>query len=233
MYNPQDSIDTAYNYIQGLRAKGHSYGGYPVYNVSKSDLNELMRITDKYGIPFEWMVNLINHESARTFNPAITNSIGATGLIQFLKSTAIGLGTTTDELRKMTFKQQLVYVDKFLYGNLKRHLTPDGKIPKTFTQGDIFMAIFTPAAIGKPDYIFSNATQQSNSGIRTPMDYTQRALSSAVFPLSAFPYTLSDFNKKFGAVMELQMKILPYVIVVLGLAGLAYYLIASGKVKVK
>lgn len=200
MYNPQDSIDKTYNYIQGLRAKGKSYGGYPVYNVTKDDLQALMDITNKYGIPFEWMVNLINFESGRTFNPAIQNSIGATGLIQFMPSTAIGLGTTTSILSKMTFKQQLVYVDKYLYKSLKKHLV-GGKIPNTFTQGDLFMTIFTPAAIGNPNYQFNADTTKANAGIKTPYDYTSRALNAAVFPLEAFPYTISEVKKKYGNIV--------------------------------
>jgi hypothetical protein len=198
MYNPQDSINTAYSYIQNQRGSNYKYLGTPVYNVTKDDLKSLMDITNKYGIPFEWMVNLIKHESAGTFNPSITNSIGATGLIQFLGSTANNLGTTTDALRKMTFKEQLAYVDKFLQNNLKRHLTAEGKIPTNFTQGDLFMTIFYPAAILKEDYNFPPAVPKYNPGVYKPKDYADKALSKAVFPTTKFPYTLKDFKSKFG-----------------------------------
>lgn len=187
----QDSINVAHSYIQKLRANGHSYGGYSVYNVSKEDLSSLMDVGDKYGIPFEWLVNLINFESGRTFNPAIRNNIGATGLIQFLPSTAQGLGTTTEALSKMTFKQQLVYLDRYLYSVLKNHLV-NGKIPKTFTQGDLFMAIFYPVAVGKPGFIFPENVKRANAGISTPYDYAKKALAVSVFPLSVFPYALAD-----------------------------------------
>lgn len=199
MYSSKDTINTAYNYIQGLKARGHSYGGYPVYNVTKDDLTELAKITDRYNLPFPWMINLINFESGRTFNPAIKNSIGATGLIQFLPSTANGLGTTTDALSKMTFKQQLFYLDKYLYGALKNHLV-GGKVPDSFTQGDLFMAIFYPVAVGKPNYVFPNNVKAANSGISTPYDYVQKALLASVFPLNVVPYTLADVKRKFGSV---------------------------------
>lgn len=201
MYNPEDSINTAYNYIQQQRANGYKYNGYGVYNVSKDDLQELKAITDKYGIPFEWVINLIKHESANTFNPTITNSIGATGLIQFMPSTAKGLGTTTEQLRNMTFKQQLAFVDKYLYQQLKNHLV-NGKIPESFTQGDVFMTIFYPVSIGKPNFVFPQAVKNANSGISKPLDYVQRALKNAVFPLTDFPYTLADFKKKFSDVID-------------------------------
>ena len=211
MYNPQDSINVAYTHIRNLRAGGHSYGGYPVYNVTKDDLAALKKITDKYGIPFEWMINLINFESGRTFNPAIQNSIGATGLIQFMGSTATGLGTTTDALRKMTFKQQLVYLDKYLYSALKRHLTLLGTIPGDFTQGDLFMTIFYPVSVGKPDYVFPENVQRANAGIAKPQDYTKKALNTAVFPLSTVPYSLPEFQKKFGGVGGIAEKSVAFV----------------------
>lgn len=47
-------------------------------------------------------------------NPATTNGIGATGLIQFLKKTARDLGTSTDSLRQQTAVDQLAYVEKYL-----------------------------------------------------------------------------------------------------------------------
>lgn len=238
MYNPQESIDKAYNYIQGLRAKGHNYSGTPVYNVSKDDLQALMNIANKYGFPFQWLINLVNFETGRTFNPAITNSIGATGLIQFLKSTASGecLKTTTDALRKMTFKQQLVYVDKYLYCNLKKHLKPDGKVPDTFTQGDLFMTIFYPVAVGKPNFAFPDSVKKANAGIAKPYDYVEKAIKASVFPLNEFPYTLDEVKKKFGNVVVegknfTKRNWIPITVVFVGLAGIAFYLYKTKKLK--
>lgn len=201
MYNIQDSINKTYEFIQNLRNKGYKYGAYPVYNVTKEDLQALSNIGAKYGIPFEWLVNLIKHESASTFNPSITNNIGATGLIQFLSSTALDLGTTTDELRKMTFQQQLVYVDKYLNRQLKKHLV-NGKIPSNFTQGDVFMTIFYPVSIGKPNYSFPDSVKRANGGISSPFDYVKKALKSPIFSLDEIPYTLEDFKKKVSEFID-------------------------------
>lgn len=216
MYNKQDSINTAYTYIQGLRSQGHTFNGYPVYNVTKDDLNVLWGITDRYGFPGEWLVNLINFESGKTFNPAIQNSIGATGLIQFLPSTATGLGTTTAALKAMTFQQQLSYVDRYLATTLRNHLGITGTVPGDFTQGDLFMAIFYPAAVGQANYIFPNNVQTANAGIATPYDYAQKALMVAVFPLSMVPYSLADVKKKFGAVTTYTKKHWVIMLVVVG-----------------
>jgi hypothetical protein len=238
MYNKEDAINTAYDFIQARVKKGYKYKSTPVYDVTKSDLQELMKLTDKYGIPFEWMVNLINNESAGTFNPAITNSIGATGIIQFM--TKIGGKTmsyakadgsdavTTSELRKMSFSEQLDYLDGFLKRNLKKHLTAQGKIPNTFTQGDIFMTIFYPVSVGKPNYQFPDSVSRANAGIRTPMDYVEKALKSSIFPLSMIPYSLADVKKKFGEAFSESTKFaksnfIPIVVVLLGLAGLGFF----------
>lgn len=232
MYSAPDSIAKTYAYIQDLKSRGHSYAGTPVYNVSKDDLNALKAITDKYGIPFEWMVNLINFESGRTFNPAVTNNIGATGLIQFIPSTAAGacLNTSTAALRQMTFKQQLVYVDKYLYCNLKRHLTVSGKIPAHFTQGDLFMTIFYPAAVGRPDYVFPGNVQAANAGIARPKDYVEKALRVSLFPLSVFPYSLEEAKKKYGnAVTFAKRNWVPIMVIGIILVIIAILLIIYNK----
>ena len=229
MDNSQDSISKTYTYIQGLRAKGHKYGNYPVYNVTKEDLGALMDLTNKYGIPFEWMVNLINFESGRTFNPAIQNSIGATGLIQILPSTARGIGTTTDELKKMSFQQYLKYLDKYLYSMLKNKLI-NGKIPKTFTQGDLFMTIFYPVAVGKPNFVFPANVVKANAGISKPYDYVQKALRVSVFPLSVFPYSLEDVKEVVKQGIKTQYEYtkknwIPVTMIGLGIVGIATTLI--------
>jgi peptidoglycan hydrolase-like protein with peptidoglycan-binding domain len=61
----------------------------------------------------EYVLAAMSFETGGTFNPAIQNPIGATGLIQFLKATAKILGTTTDKLKRMTAVEQLEYVEKF------------------------------------------------------------------------------------------------------------------------
>ena len=82
-------------------------------------------------------------ETGGTFNPAEKNRAGsgATGLIQFMPSTAEGLGTTTDELAKMSRTEQMKYVEKFLSN---KGISGKGL-------SDVYMAVLFPAAVGKPD----------------------------------------------------------------------------------
>jgi hypothetical protein len=81
-------------------------------------------------------------ESGGTFSPSIRNAAGsgATGLIQFMPSTAKNLGTTTEALSKMTAEQQLDYVKKYFAG----------KAGKLKTVDDVYMAILYPWAVGRP-----------------------------------------------------------------------------------
>jgi hypothetical protein len=82
-------------------------------------------------------------ESAETFSPSITNAAGsgATGLIQFMDRTAKDLGTTLDDLRRMTAVEQLYWVEKYF----KRYASRIKSLP------DMYMAILLPKYIGQPD----------------------------------------------------------------------------------
>jgi hypothetical protein len=89
------------------------------------------------------MMACIAFESAETFRADIRNAAGsgAVGLIQFMPQTAAALGTSTDQLVRMTPEQQLSVVECYFApraGQLK-------------SIEDLYMAILWPAAIGKPD----------------------------------------------------------------------------------
>lgn len=90
-----------------------------------------------------WLANVINIETGGTFSPSIKNRAGsgATGLIQFMPRTAVRLGTTVDQLAKMTAVKQMDFVYKYLKpfaGKMK-------------SQRDVYLAVFYPSAINKPD----------------------------------------------------------------------------------
>jgi hypothetical protein len=103
-------------------------------------LEAVRELEDKIGTERNALYRIIKHESG--FNPAAQNPYtNATGLIQFMPDTATGLGTSVDALKNMTGVEQLVYVEKFyksFFGRAK-------------TIGDLYLATFLPAAVGKPD----------------------------------------------------------------------------------
>jgi hypothetical protein len=100
---------------------------------------KLEKIANLLGTTSSAMLAVMKQESG--VSPSIQNSIGATGLIQFMPDTARRLGTTTDELAKMDGVQQLDYVYKYY----KMTGVGDG------SAGDLYMATFMPKYIGYPD----------------------------------------------------------------------------------
>lgn len=85
-------------------------------------------------------------ESGGTFSPSVKNAAGsgATGLIQFMPSTAKSLGTTTEELSKMSATEQLDYVKKYL----------EPYKGKVHSIEDLYMTVLWPKGVGKSnDYV--------------------------------------------------------------------------------
>lgn len=108
----------------------------------KEFVQEIRNIGYDYDINPNALMFWIDFESAGTFSSSVVNkSTGATGLIQFLPSTAKSLGTTVEELSKMTNVDQLKYVRKYF----------DVWKSKIKDWLDVYLAIFYPVAIGKPD----------------------------------------------------------------------------------
>ncbi len=104
-------------------------------------------------------------ESAETFRADIKNAAGsgATGLIQFMPSTALGLGTTVAKLAEMTPEDQLNYVYKYFRPYRSRLRTLE----------DTYMAILLPSQIGRPleSVLFSGGVAyRQNSGLDANRD---------------------------------------------------------------
>jgi hypothetical protein len=99
----------------------------------------------------DWLMQVMKAESGlradirNTYAPFADGY--ATGLIQFIPSTARALGTTTWDLEKLTRIQQMDYVYKYLQPYT-------GKLNSYF---DVYLVIFFPAAIGHTNddsYVF-------------------------------------------------------------------------------
>jgi tape measure domain-containing protein len=108
----------------------------------------------------DWLLNAMAFETGGSFSPKAHNpTSGATGLIQFLPSTARGLGTSTDQLAGMTALKQLDYVFSYLKSFA-------GKLN---SQSDVYSAIFSPANVGAPDetamYRKGTIAYRDNSGL--------------------------------------------------------------------
>ncbi len=112
--------------------------------------NKLIQIANALGVEPNWLMMIFMLESG--VSPSIQNSIGATGLIQFMPSTATGLGTSTAHLRAMNHVQQLDWVYKYYQPYV-------GKIKDG---ADLYLATFYPLALRKPDDYIIGSEQGGN-----------------------------------------------------------------------
>jgi hypothetical protein len=97
-------------------------------------------VATRLGINPNWLMQVMYFESAKTFSPSIKNPYtGATGLIQFMPTTATGLGTTVLQLSQMSAVEQLEYVYKY-YAPYKAKI-------KSYV--DLYLTTFFPLAVGK------------------------------------------------------------------------------------
>lgn len=112
--------------------------------VSETFRKRVLWIADSLGTNPDYLMACMAWESGETFRSDVKNMAGsgATGLIQFMPSTAKGLGTTTQALAEMTPEDQLQYV----YAYFKPYA---GKLANL---GDVYMAILWPKAVQKPDH---------------------------------------------------------------------------------
>lgn len=111
-----------------------------IKNNTLSFIEEVKDIADFLSIDADWLMFVMYFESR--LNPQAKNAYsGAVGLIQFMPSTAKNLGTTAEDLLKMDNVEQLFYVRKYLAPYA-------GKI-KSLT--DLYLCVFFPKAVGKPD----------------------------------------------------------------------------------
>lgn len=145
--------------------------------VSPEFRNRVLQIARKFKWTNDhcnWLMAAMAFESGETFSPSIRNAAGsgATGLIQFMPSTAKGLGTTTTELAKMTAVDQLFYVEQYF----KPYAT------RIHSLSDMYMAILLPKYIGQPEesVLFSGGiAYRQNSGLDTDRDGVVTKLEAA------------------------------------------------------
>ena len=103
-------------------------------------LNKVIEVSGRLSVDPNWLMAVMYKES-RINHRAVNSTGGATGLIQFMPATAIGLGTTTSALLNMSNVEQLDWVQKYFWnyrGRMKSYV-------------DMYLVTFFPIALGKPD----------------------------------------------------------------------------------
>lgn len=129
----------------------------------------------RLGVKVDDLLTVMFNESK--INPHAVNSLTkATGLIQFMPSTAKGLGTTIEALKLMTATEQMVYVEKYFKPFA-------GKINSIH---DLYAVVFFPVMLGKPNSFILKTASLSASLL---------AKSNAIFDLNKdSQITKAEFN---------------------------------------
>lgn len=113
---------------------------YLVTSNKEAFLAKVRAVSSRLGIDPNWLMAVMYKESR--INPAAVNPVnGASGLIQFIRSTARSLGTTVEQIRVMSNVDQLDLVERYYQPYRSR-------IKSAI---DLYLATFFPIAIGKPD----------------------------------------------------------------------------------
>jgi len=140
----------------------------------------LIALADRLQVPPSDLSDCIAFETAETFSPSVRNAAGsgATGLIQFMPSTAIAYFHTPEELAVMSTEQKKVagraacdylatlsFLEQLAY--VERYFQPyKGRLRNL---GDLYMAILWPRAVGREDdYVLWTRTAN-------PTTYSQNA----------------------------------------------------------
>lgn len=111
--------------------------------VKRSIVEELNKLANKlqsegYSIKHEWLIFTIHSESRGKAWIRNTHS-DATGIIQWLPSTARALGTSVRKLRKMSVVEQIPYIEKYLKVN--------GILQHIESYSDLYLGVFSPRSL--------------------------------------------------------------------------------------
>ena len=140
----------------------------------KVDINNAAVALD---IPYEWLFNLINFESAGSFDPFKQNPTpGSTarGLIQIIDKTAKSMFQTDSLTLANMYPDFTSNMENVVYP----YLSAMAPFP---TKQSLYMSIFYPAYRNKPPTTeFPADVQRWNPGIKTVQDYIDKVDKAAI-----------------------------------------------------
>lgn len=155
-------------------------------------ITKVRNISSLLNISPDWLAAVMYKESGLN-HQAHNDNGGATGLIQFMPSTAQALGTTTEALKNMSNVEQLDYVYKFFKpysGRIKSY-------------SDLYLICFFPIALGKPlDWILHTSTLRAdiiakyNPGIDLNKDNKITVSEFIEYSLKGFKNDILNILKK-------------------------------------
>jgi hypothetical protein len=145
----------------------------------------------KLGIKSSWLMAVMYKESTINHR-AVNTTSGATGLIQFMPNTALSLGTTTLRLRAMSNVEQLDYVYNYL--------RPYRFKFKSYV--DVYLAVFFPVAIGKPDDFILQTSRLSAGLIASQNQALDIDDSDTITKLEVEKWALRGFIQEYIEILK-------------------------------
>lgn len=143
-------------------------GNYPAFR-EPGFKEALEKSAANLGIDPNHLIAIMKQES-KLDPQAVNKTSKATGLIQFMPDTAAKLGTSTSAIYNMSATEQMPLVEKYLKG---------AGVRPGMGLGDLYIAVFYPAALGKSDNHvlgaagakgFSGRVYSQNKGLDTNKD---------------------------------------------------------------
>lgn len=154
----------------------------------KEFLNKVKKIANKLNCNYRDLLGVMNSESG--INASAKNPHGsATGLIQFVESTARSLGTSTAALANMTPVEQLDYVEKYL---LRAKASAGFSSKDKLSAGELYALVFLPArakrevltSSGENYYSANKVLDTNKDGKITKQELGQKVKSRYVSDMS-------------------------------------------------
>lgn len=132
--------------------------------LTESKQLKVIEVATELGINPNWLLAVIYFETAKTFSPSKTNSIGSVGLIQFTRDksgvaykTINGKKHVLTDIAKMSFETQMDLVLEY-FKEVKR---TTGKSLNSFM--DVYFAVFFPKALNQTSTYILQTTGLTSS----------------------------------------------------------------------
>lgn len=156
-YSDEDTSNFNYD-AKALKSKWSKKAPW----LSDAFYSKTVAISQRLGCDPNALMAVMNSESGLKSTAGNKNG-GATGLIQFMPSTAKALGTSTSALRNMSAEQQLVYVEKCIAGTKKM---AGFKSSDKLDSGTLYSLVFLPA-FAKREVLTSKGSKyySANAGL--------------------------------------------------------------------
>lgn len=160
-YSDSDTSNFSYD-AEALKNKWQKKNSH----LTQAFFNKVVQVAKRVNCDPNDLMCLMNSESGLK-TTAVNKGSGATGLIQFMPSTAKSLGTSCSALKSMSPEEQMVYVEKCIMNSKKAAKLGNQKIGP----GTLYALIFLPARAGR-DILTSTGEKyySSNKGLDVDKD---------------------------------------------------------------